>query len=230
MSPIIVALDYPNMSSALEMASRLDPNKCRVKVGKELFTASGPQIVEALQLKGFDVFLDLKFHDIPNTVAKACLSAAHLGVWMINIHVSAGRKTLQTAVEQMQGLKKKPLLIGMTILSSLTASELTEAGIQCESVDELVLHQAKLAEECKMDGVVCSAKDLGKLKENVSNDFIRVTPGIRPASAAVDDQKRIATPKDAIDSGSTYLVIGRPITQALEPTDALEKIFAEINA
>lgn len=228
MSPIIVALDFSTLSAALNMASCLDPKKCRVKVGKELFTACGPQVVEALQLKGFDVFLDLKFHDIPNTVAKACVSAAELGVWMINVHVSSGRKALETAVAQIKTLRQRPLLIGMTVLSSLTTEELNEVGIVCKSPAELVLKQAKIALDSGMDGIVCSAKDLEQLKGEIPKEFIRVTPGIRPFSIEQDDQARIATPQDALLMGSTYLVIGRPITASSDPGKALAQLVAEI--
>lgn len=229
MTPIIVALDYPNMASALEMAAQLDPKHCRVKVGKELFTACGPQVVEALQLKGFEVFLDLKFHDIPNTVAGACRSAAELGVWMVNIHVSSGRKALERVVSELSHASKRPLLIGMTILSSLDSKALEEVGINCKSVDDLVLQQAIVASEAGLDGVVCSAPDLSRLQHEVSDDFIRVTPGIRPEFAAQDDQNRVATPRLAIESGSTYLVIGRPITKHVHPQEALQMIMAELS-
>ena len=229
MTPIIVALDYSSMSQALEMAARLDPKKCRVKVGKELFTACGPSIVEALQLKGFDVFLDLKFHDIPNTVAEACRSAVKLGVWMVNMHISSGRSAIESAVSLVKDSSEKTLLIGMTVLSSLTAKDLQEVGINCKSVDDLVMHQAILAEALGMDGIVCSALDLNALKNKVSERFIKVVPGVRPGFfSQEDDQKRIATPKEALENGATYIVIGRPITKHESPETAFDLISKEI--
>ncbi len=225
---VIVALDYPNQNDALAMASRLDPQRCRVKVGKELFTRCGPPIVEALQAQGFDVFLDLKFHDIPNTTAKAVRAAAELGVWMVNVHASGGRKMMERAreeLEQVQG--SNTLLIAVTVLTSMERSDLVELGLDLDPLQH-VQRLAKLAESSGMHGVVCSAQEVTPLRSVIGADFKLVTPGIRPADADVGDQKRIMTPVQALEAGSDYLVIGRPITQADSPVDALARIDADL--
>lgn len=225
---VIVALDYPNQKQALEMAAKLDPNRCRVKVGKELFTRCGPAIVESLHHSGFDVFLDLKFHDIPNTTAKAVRAAAEMGVWMVNVHASGGRKMMETArneLEQVNGAET--LLIGVTVLTSMERSDLAELGLDIEPLEH-VKRLAKLTESSGLDGVVCSAQEVSSLREIISPEFKLVTPGIRPADAAVGDQKRIMTPADALKTGSDYLVIGRPITKAESPLEALASIDSEI--
>ncbi len=225
---VIVALDYPDQHQALAMVAQLDPQKCRVKVGKELFTRCGPSIVEALQLKGFDVFLDLKFHDIPNTTAKAVRAAAELGVWMVNVHASGGRRMMEAARNELEQVKStNTLLIGVTVLTSMERSDLLELGIDVEPLEH-VKRLAKLTESSGLHGIVCSAQEVTPLRQIIGADFKLVTPGIRPADADVGDQKRIMTPADAITAGSDYLVIGRPITKAESPIEALAKIDAEL--
>ena len=224
---IIVALDFPSADEAINVVSSLDPSMCRVKVGKELFTRSGPSLVEQLLKRGFEVFLDLKFHDIPNTVAQACRAAAELGVWMINVHALGGRRMMEAAREAIDSTSHKPLLIGVTILTSMGKEDLLEVGLPADP-EENVLRLARLAESSGLDGVVCSAKEVSVLRENVRKDFCLVTPGVRPAGASIGDQKRIMTPEKAMESGSSYLVIGRPITQAENPRAELEKINSVI--
>ncbi|WP_067867841.1 orotidine-5'-phosphate decarboxylase [Neptuniibacter marinus] len=225
---VIVALDYPNQQQALAMAKQLDPQRCRVKVGKELFTRCGPAIVEALQAQGFEVFLDLKFHDIPNTTAKAVRAAAELGVWMVNVHASGGRKMMEAArneLEQVNGTNT--LLIAVTILTSMERSDLQEIGLDTDPLEQ-VKRLAALTEKSGLHGVVCSAQEVQPLRQIISSDFKLVTPGIRPADAEIGDQKRIMTPSDAIQAGSDYLVIGRPITKAESPIESLARIDAEL--
>lgn len=225
---ILVAMDFDNQQACLDMASRLDPSLCRLKVGKELFTAAGPQVVEALMGKGFDVFLDLKFHDIPNTTAKAVKAAAELGVWMVNVHASGGERMMAAARNELEKRSGNvPLLIAVTVLTSMEASDLAQIGIAREP-QEQVLHLASLAKQSGMDGVVCSAQEASMLRSQLGSDFCLVTPGIRPADTAADDQRRIVTPADAIALGSHYLVIGRPITQAPDPVAACQSIAASI--
>jgi orotidine-5'-phosphate decarboxylase len=225
-SPIIVALDFPEANAALEMAKALDPGKCRVKVGKELFTSAGPAVVESLQRLGFEVFLDLKFHDIPNTTASAVRAAAELGVWMVNVHASGGRRMMEACrdiLERRGG--QRPLLTAVTILTSLEQEDLQEVGVDIEPMVQ-VQRLARLTQDCGLDGVVCSAREARALRGALGEDFLLVTPGIRPADSAADDQKRIVTPAQALENGSSYLVIGRPITRADEPGAALEAILA----
>jgi orotidine-5'-phosphate decarboxylase len=224
---IIVALDFPSADEAINVVSSLDPSMCRVKVGKELFTRSGPSLVEQLLKRGFEVFLDLKFHDIPNTVAQACRAAAELGVWMINVHALGGRRMMEAAREAIDSTSHKPLLIGVTILTSMGKEDLLEVGLPADP-EENVLRLARLAESSGLDGVVCSAKEVSVLRDNVRKDFCLVTPGVRPAGASIGDQKRIMTPEKAMECGSSYLVIGRPITQAENPRAELEKINSVI--
>ncbi len=225
-SPVIVALDYPDAESALALAGRLDPQRCRVKVGKELFTACGPSVVESLQYKGFEVFLDLKFHDIPNTTASAVKAAAELGVWMVNVHASGGRSMMGACREMLERYPgNRPLLTAVTILTSLEQSDLQEVGLDIEPMVQ-VQRLARLAQECGLDGVVCSAREARALRGALGDDFLLVTPGIRPAEANTDDQKRIVTPAQAMENGSSYLVIGRPITRSDNPAGALEAILA----
>ncbi|MFI2810754.1 orotidine-5'-phosphate decarboxylase [Microbulbifer sp. JSM ZJ756] len=227
-SPVIVALDYNNADQALAMADQLDPGLCRVKAGKELFTAAGPELVRALVGRGFEVFLDLKFHDIPNTVAGAVRAAADLGVWMVNVHASGGSRMMRAAMEAIAPLgEKRPLLIGVTVLTSTAPEELPEIGVE-RPLQEQVEALAKLAQESGLDGVVCSAREAGALKKLCGKEFALVTPGIRPSGAAAGDQRRIVTPRDALDGGSDYLVIGRPITAAEQPLEALKAILKEI--
>ncbi|MBU1224244.1 MAG: orotidine-5'-phosphate decarboxylase [Gammaproteobacteria bacterium] len=224
---IIVALDYADAASALALVERLDPALCRLKVGKELFTAAGPELVRALVARGFEVFLDLKFHDIPNTVAAACRAAAGLGVWMMNVHASGGRRMMTAAQEALADLPQRPLLIAVTVLTSMSAEDLGEVGVADAPADQ-VLRLARLTQACKLDGVVCSAQEAGMLRADLGHDFRLVTPGIRPAGAEVGDQRRVMTPAEALRVGATDLVIGRPITAAPDPLAALKQIQSDI--
>jgi orotidine-5'-phosphate decarboxylase len=227
-SPVIVALDYPDQAAALQMADRLDPALCRLKVGKELFTRSGPALVDALVRRNFDVFLDLKFHDIPNTVAAAVAAAADMGVWMVNVHASGGPRMMSAAREVLDKFGAgAPLLIAVTVLTSMGAEELNATGVADTPAGQ-VLRLAQLARSCGMDGVVCSALETQQLVATLGRDFVLVTPGIRPADAALDDQTRVATPVEALRNGSHYLVIGRPITRSADPIERLRTILAEI--
>lgn len=228
-SRIIVALDFPRESDALTLVERLDPSRCRLKVGKEMFTRSGPQFVEKLVAKGYDVFLDLKFHDIPNTVAGACRSAAELGVWMVNVHALGGKRMMEAAREALEKSVSRPLLIGVTILTSMGDDDIAQVGLSGSPADN-VKRLAMLAQESGLDGVVCSPKEVAMLREVIRPDFSLVTPGIRPAWSDKGDQTRITTPADAVRLGSDYLVIGRPITAADEPLKALAMIEDELNA
>lgn len=225
---IIVALDFPDATSTLRMLDALDPELCRVKVGKELFTRCGPELVRQVHTRGFDVFLDLKFHDIPNTVAGAVAAAAELGVWMVNVHASGGAAMMEAA-RKVLGANSSTLLIAVTVLTSLAAEDLQAVGINA-APREQVLRLAKLTSDCGLDGVVCSAQEIDLLRQNLPREFLLVTPGIRPAGDAAGDQKRIETPGTAIAKGSSYLVIGRPITQAPDPTAKLRAIIEEIRA
>lgn len=224
---IIVALDFPDAAAALALAARLDPAHCRVKVGKELFTAAGPDLVRALAGRGFEVFLDLKFHDIPNTVAAACRAAAGLGVWMLNVHASGGRRMMTAAQQALADLPRRPLLVAVTVLTSMSAEDLNEVGVAGAPADQ-VLRLARLAQACRLDGVVCSAQEAALLRAGLGTDFRLVTPGIRPAGSDSGDQRRVMTPAEALRAGATDLVIGRPITGAPEPLAALRAIQAEI--
>jgi orotidine-5'-phosphate decarboxylase len=232
---IIVALDLPDAHSALALARRLTPELCRLKVGKELFTAAGPGVVERLVGIGFAVFLDLKFHDIPSTVAQACKSAAGLGVWMLDVHALGGRVMLAAAREALGSVPERPRLIAVTILTSLGADELREVGID-DTPRHAVSRLAELAQQSGVDGVVCSALEAGPLRSQCGPEFLLVTPGIRPAAGAgcqdeaSDDQERIATPRAAFEAGASYLVVGRPITRAPDPLAALRTIHDEIAA
>ncbi len=226
-SPIVVALDFPQEAPALALAQRLSPELCRLKVGKELFTRAGPALVEKLQAQGFDVFLDLKFHDIPNTVAGALRAAAELGVWMVNVHASGGRRMLEAAAEAVQAVSQPPLLIGVTVLTSMSDADLAELGYR-ETAAQRVLRLAALTEDCGLDGVVCSALETASLRAALRPGFCLVTPGIRLAGDAAGDQRRVVTPADALANGSDYLVIGRSITGAADPLAALQRVHAEI--
>jgi orotidine-5'-phosphate decarboxylase len=224
---IIIALDYASPAPALELAERLQPELCRLKVGKELFTAAGPAVLEKLMQRGFEIFLDLKFHDIPNTTAQACKAAAELGVWMVNVHALGGRKMLTAAADAIANTSKPPKLIAVTMLTSMAQEGLADIGIQATPA-EMVLRLATLARDCGLDGVVCSAQEAALLRKHCGTEFILVTPGIRPAQASLDDQSRVMTPQAALQAGSSYLVIGRPITQAADPLQALLNINKEI--
>jgi orotidine-5'-phosphate decarboxylase len=224
---IIVALDYPEAAPALDLVARLEPALCRLKVGKELFTAAGPQLVEQFMRRGFEIFLDLKFHDIPNTTAQACKVAAALGVWMVNVHALGGRKMMEAAREAVAQAARPPKLIAVTVLTSMVQEDLAEIGIAATPAEQ-VLRLAALARDSGLDGVVCSAQEAALLRQHCGSEFCLVTPGIRPADAAADDQSRIMTPRAALEAGSSYLVIGRPITRAADPLRALQEISQEI--
>lgn len=227
---IIVALDYPDADAALAFVDRIEPGSCRLKIGKELFTRSGPAIVRQCQERGFAVFLDLKFHDIPNTVAAACRAAADLGVWMMNVHASGGRRMMVAAREALEAAgPDRPRLIAVTVLTSMGEDDLREIGI-AHSPAEQVTRLAALTRDAGLDGVVCSPREAAVLRQASGRDFLLVTPGVRPAGSEVGDQKRIMTPADAMAAGSSYLVIGRPITQAADPVVALATIGAELSA
>src|SRR5690554_734788 len=225
---IVIALDYNKADAALALADQLDPQRCRLKVGKELFTIAGPDLVKGLQQRGFDVFLDLKFHDIPNTVAKAVAAAAELGVWMVNVHAQGGSKMLEAAVKSLEDYgKDRPLLIAVTILTSMSAADLEELGLPAPTV--MVERLAKLTADKGLDGVVCSAREAAMIKQLCGKDFLTVTPGIRPKGSAQGDQQRILTPGQAIAQGSDYLVIGKPITQSADPLAALNAIYQQLH-
>lgn len=226
---VIVALDYADAASALDLVSKLDPAACRLKVGKELFTASGPQLVEKLVERGFGVFLDLKFHDIPNTVGKACEAAAKLGVWMLNVHASGGPAMMRAAREGVERSGHTPLLIAVTVLTSMDQPTLHQIGVPGELKNQ-VLNLAGLTHQTGLNGVVCSAMEAPELRLVLGPDFLLVTPGIRPSNSALDDQSRVMTPTLALKAGANYLVIGRPITQARDPLAALHAINQEISA
>ena len=227
---VIVALDFADGAQARALVTRLQPGSCRLKVGKELFTREGPELVRQFAEQGFDVFLDLKFHDIPNTVAGACEAAAALGVWMVNVHASGGSKMMVAAREALDRASgRRPLLIAVTVLTSMGGEDLRELGLEVEP-QEQVSRLAALAKTSGLDGVVCSPREAAELRSQMGPNFRLVTPGVRPRGASLDDQTRVLTPADAIRSGSDYLVIGRPVTQAPDPLAALAAINAEIAA
>jgi orotidine-5'-phosphate decarboxylase len=235
--PIIVALDVPTRVAAITLATKLDPTLCRLKVGMELFTAGGPQVVEDLQNLGFEIFLDLKFHDIPNTVLGAVRSAAELGVWMINVHALGGKKMLESAVNAVSHITeaRRPLIIGVTILTSMKPEDLRDVGINDYTSASLpMVRLAKLVEESGLDGVVCSGQEASEIRQATNQQFVLVTPGIRFPEGMRDDQIRIVTPEMAIKSGANYLVVGRPITGANQPIVALndfnERVFTASQA
>ncbi len=226
---IIVALDVASADDAYQLLDQLDSTKCRVKVGKQLFTSAGPELVKQLVSRGFDVFLDLKFHDIPNTVAAAVKAASDLGVWMINVHASGGRAMMEAASRALSNsAEQRPLLTGVTVLTSLAAEDLLEIGIAA-SAEKQVEKLAKLSAECGLDGVVCSAAETGMLRQWVAANFCLVTPGIRRPADGTNDQKRVVGPEQAIQNGSTYLVIGRPITQAQSPQESLAAFYTAVS-
>lgn len=225
---VIVALDFDDEAAANELISKLDPKVCRLKIGKEMFTYFGPEWVKTVVALGFDVFLDLKFHDIPNTVAKAVKAAASLGVWMVNVHASGGPEMMKAAIEALKELgENRPLLTAVTVLTSMDQSQL-DSVIGNREINEQVERLALLAQECGLDGVVCSAQEAIALRLLVNDKFLLVTPGIRPTGSNKGDQVRVATPESAIQSGVDYLVIGRPITQAIDPLNSLNQINASI--
>ena len=223
---IIVALDCQSENEALALTAKLDPSLCRLKIGKELFTATGPQLVEKLMHLGFEIFLDLKFHDIPNTVENACIAATRLGVWMLNVHALGGKKMLLAARKAIP--IKKTRLIAVTLLTSMGPRDLIDVGIN-EAPEKIVQRLALLARDCGLDGVVCSALETKQLRQLIPDNFYLITPGIRPIDCATNDQQRVTTPRQAIENGSDYLVIGRPITQANDPLLMLQRLTEEIN-
>lgn len=223
-APVIVALDFAGEAETLAFVRRLDPSLCQLKIGKELFTATGRRLAETLINQGFRLFLDLKYHDIPNTVAQACKVAAQMGVWMVDMHVSGGRRMMEAAAEAVAAESRKPLLIGVTVLTSMERQDLAEIGLDCEPQD-LVLRWAALAQASGLDGVVCSAHEAAALRRERGTDFVLVTPGIRlDVAGNRDDQRRIMTPEQALAAGSSYLVMGRPVTQAADPAAVLRTI------
>lgn len=227
---IIVAMDYDNINDCLNMARKLSPEYCRLKVGKELFTACGPAVVEQLMGLGFEVFLDLKFHDIPNTTAMAVKAAAELGVWMVNVHASGGERMMRAACEVLdKRIGHRPLLIGVTVLTSMDDADLRGVGI-ARSAPQQVMALARLAQQCGLDGVVCSAQEASILQTEFGKSFRLITPGIRLGDSPADDQRRTLTPAAAIEAGSSYLVIGRPITQSQDPVQACKAIHQSIIA
>jgi len=226
-SRVIVALDYADAQSAMALVDRLQPSACRLKVGKELFTAAGPAFVATIAQRGFDIFLDLKFHDIPNTVAQACKAAAQLGVWMVNVHALGGRTMMSAAREAIESAPRKLHLIAVTVLTSMAEPDLREVGIEASPFAE-AMKLAQLAADCGLDGVVCSAHEAAAIRDQIGSRFLRVTPGIRLPEDAAGDQKRVMTPQVAIESGASYLVIGRSVTRAADPLAVLARINREI--
>ena len=224
---IVVALDVSNATELRELVKQIPNTHCRAKIGKELFTSIGPLAIEICHDAGLEVFLDLKFHDIPNTCAKAVRAAARWGVWMTNVHCSGGTDMMRAAREILEGEAHRPLLIGVTVLTSMSGSDLQELGVS-RDLESQVDHLAGLANASGLDGVVCSAQETQRLRQSLGTDFCLVTPGIRPSWAAADDQNRIVTPKDAVANGSDYLVIGRPITASDHPETAIARIVEEL--
>ena len=223
LSPVIVALDFADEKQTLQFVRRLSPELCQIKIGKELFTATGRHLVEQLVNQGFKVFLDLKYHDIPNTVASACKIAAQMGVWMVDMHASGGQRMMEAAAEAVSQFQQRPYLIGVTVLTSMTQTDLAQTGVD-RSIDEQVMHLAKLSQQSGLDGVVCSAQEAVILRDQLGKEFLLVTPGIRLNSKSEDDQRRIMTPKKALAAGSSYLVMGRPITRSADPVLLLQQI------
>ena len=227
--PLIVALDFDTATEALDLVDLLDPDTCRVKVGKQLFTREGPAILKALGARGFDVFLDLKFHDIPNTVANACVAAAEQGAWMVNVHASGGSRMMVAARDALAKLSNPPKLIAVTVLTSMAPEDLFETGTPASPMERVLL-LAELAQQAGIDGVVCSAQEAQQLRARLGPDFNLVTPGIRLPEDNVGDQRRVLSPSDALAAGAHYLVVGRPITAASDPAGALERILSSIEA
>ena len=226
---IIVALDFSDQKQALDFVEKVDPDLCKLKVGKELFTRSGPQFVESLVNRGYDVFLDLKFHDIPNTVKKAVYAAGQLGVWMVDVHALGGQAMLEAAREAVDMIGvNRPYLIAVSVLTSMASSDLQQVGIEMEP-QALVERLAQLSLDAGVDGLVCSAQEASGLRQKFGESPILVTPGIRPTGGNLDDQQRVATPQQAITDGASYLVIGRPITQHANPVEMLDSINASIS-
>ncbi|QLN19056.1 orotidine-5'-phosphate decarboxylase [Escherichia coli] len=227
-SPVVVALDYNNRDAALAFVDKIDPRDCRLKVGKEMFTLFGPQFVRELQKRGFDIFLDLKFHDIPNTAAHAVAAAADLGVWMVNVHATGGARMMTAAREALVPFgKDAPLLIAVTVLTSMESSDLADLGVTLSPAD-YAERLAALTQKCGLDGVVCSAQEAVRFKQAFGQDFKLVTPGIRPQGSDAGDQRRIMTPEQALAAGVDYMVIGRPVTQSADPAQTLKAINASL--
>ncbi|EPR7363989.1 orotidine-5'-phosphate decarboxylase [Escherichia coli] len=227
-SPVVVALDYHNRDTAPAFVDKIDPRDCRLKVGKEMFTLFGPQFVRELQQRGFDIFLDLKFHDIPNTAAHAVAAAADLGVWMVNVHASGGARMMTAAREALVPFgKDAPLLIAVTVLTSMEASDLADLGVTLSPAD-YAERLAALTQKCGLDGVVCSAQEAVRFKQVFGQEFKLVTPGIRPQGSDAGDQRRIMTPEQALAAGVDYMVIGRPVTQSVDPAQTLKAINASL--
>ena len=227
-SKIIVALDYADINEAKNLVEKLTPDLCKLKVGKEMFTRFGPDFVKELCKANFDVFLDLKFHDIPNTVAKACEAANDLGVWMMNVHAQGGMRMMEAAKDALTNSNSQAKLIAVTVLTSMDKNDLSILGIK-QDPSELALSLAQLTHDAGLDGIVCSAKEAVQMRAKFEDTFSLITPGIRPAGSASDDQRRIMTPEDAINAGSSYLVIGRPITKSDDPVGILTTINSEIS-
>lgn len=223
LSPVIVALDFADEKQTLQFVRRLSPELCQIKIGKELFTATGRHLVEQLVNQGFKVFLDLKYHDIPNTVASACKIAAQMGVWMVDMHASGGQRMMEAAAEAVSRFQQRPYLIGVTVLTSMAQTDLAQTGVD-RSIDEQVMHLTRLSQQSGLDGVVCSAQEAVILRDQIGKEFLLVTPGIRLNSKSEDDQRRIMTPKEALAAGSSYLVMGRPITRSADPVLLLQQI------
>ena len=221
---LIVALDFDNRADVLSLVDALDPSQCALKVGSELFTRLGPDFVRELVRREFKIFLDLKFHDIPNTVARACHASADLGIWMLNVHASGGLDMMRAARDALDGYAARPLLVAVTVLTSMNAEGLASVGVS-STLDNQVAHLAMLAKDAALDGVVCSAHEVPLIKRHCGGDFLAVTPGIRMASGTQDDQSRIITPEAAIKAGSDYLVIGRPITRAQNPKQVIADLI-----
>jgi orotidine-5'-phosphate decarboxylase len=222
-SKLIIALDFPSAEDALHFIEPLSPTHCKLKVGFELYVSAGPDFVKRLVAQGFDVFLDLKFHDIPNTVASACRAAAKLGVWMMNVHASGGEQMLIAAKTALDEFSNPPKLIAVTVLTSMDQQQLSGIGLNC-TPETQVKRLAKLTQSCGLDGIVCSAQEAALLRTKLGHDFLLVTPGIRPSGADIGDQQRIMTPEKAIKAGVSYMVVGRPITQAKQPQSVIEAI------
>ncbi|WP_211679440.1 MULTISPECIES: orotidine-5'-phosphate decarboxylase [unclassified Moritella] len=223
-SKVVVALDYADEASALNFVDKINPSQCRLKVGKEMFTLFGPEFVRKLVARDFDVFLDLKFHDIPNTVAKAVAAAAELGVWMVNVHACGGQRMMEAAKAALVPYgDKAPILIAVTVLTSMEQEDLAQMGVNITPAEQ-VIRLATLTHKSGLDGVVCSSQEASMLKKELGDSFLLITPGIRPAGSAAGDQRRIMTPVEAVTAGSDYLVIGRPITQAESPMQVLTDI------
>ena len=223
---IIIPLDLDH-SSAINIAKKLNPDLCRLKVGSQLFTSSGPKIISELNALKFDIFLDLKFYDIPNTVYESVKSALDLGVWMVNVHASGGAKMLESAKKAIESANSSTILIAVTILTSFSKENMAKLGIS--DLDKHILNLGKLAYDCGLDGVVCASTDTQSIKKNFGKNFLAVTPGIRPAWSSLDDQSRVSTPVEALRNGSDFLVIGRPITGSKDPIKALERIYKEMD-